>query len=359
MMASRPASRADGSAAPAGYDYREPPRRSIGRWLIALAVLSILTVVVTLAINLSGGGKPREVQVPDVRGKVSADAIAALQNKGFKIRTQQKPDNTVPPDHVISTEPAGTASIFPDHFVGRLSACGALATLIGRERGTLEGGLIELAQCEAVVGSIADLLAAESIEPGSVLPMGVHSERGTPGANFRCAPDAESGTGAEEWVAITCRNDAEWRALAELMGQSELGSDPRFATLESRRANVAELDALIGAWTIEQNRFNVADQCQAAGIPAGPMVTSLDMMNHPHFVERGFPVHIEQPGVLGPVIFEGPAFHASGMTDPFEGPAPALGEHTIAIATEVLGMSTAEVDELIAKGVLEITPPQG
>ncbi|CAB4322616.1 MAG: hypothetical protein F2520_01745 [Actinobacteria bacterium] len=258
-----------------------------------------------------------------------------------------------------STEPAGTASIFPDHFVGRLSACGALATLIGRERGTLEGGLIELAQCEAVVGSIADLLAAESIEPGSVLPMGVHSERGTPGANYRCAPDADSGAGAEEWVAITCRNDAEWQALAELMGHAELGSDPRFTTLESRRANVAELDALIGAWTIEHNRFDVADRCQAAGIPAGPMVTSLDMMNHPHFVERGFPVHIEQPGVVGPVIFEGPAFHATGMTDPFEGPAPWLGEHTIAIATEVLGMSADEVDELIAKGVLEITPPQG
>ncbi len=111
MMASRPGSRADGAAAPVGYAYDDAPRRSIGRWLIALAVLSILTVVVTLAINLSGGGKPREVQVPDVRGKVSADAIAALQNKGFKIRTQQKPDNTVLPDHVISTEPAGNLSV--------------------------------------------------------------------------------------------------------------------------------------------------------------------------------------------------------------------------------------------------------
>jgi serine/threonine-protein kinase len=111
MMASRPGSRADGSPAPGGYDYGDPPRRSIGRWLVALAVLSILTVVVTLAINLSGGGKPREVQVPDVRGQVSADAIAALQNKGFKIRTQQKPDSTVLPDHVISTEPAGNLSV--------------------------------------------------------------------------------------------------------------------------------------------------------------------------------------------------------------------------------------------------------
>ena len=257
-----------------------------------------------------------------------------------------------------STDPAGTASIFPDHFVGRLSACGALATLIGRELGNVQGGFLEIAQCEAVVGSIADLLAAESVEPGSVTPMGLHTERGTPGANYRCAPDPTSGTGAEEWVALTCRSDAEWCALADLLSRPELGTDPRFATLEDRRANVAELDALIGEWTISQSRFVVAERCQAAGIPAGPMVTSLDMMNHPHFVERGFPVHIEQPGVLGPVIFEGPAFHATGMSDPVETPAPWLGEHTVAIATEVLGMSPASVEELIAKGVLEITPPQ-
>ena len=110
MASSRSGSRSDGSAAPAGYDYDGAPRRSIGRWLIALAALSILTVVVAVAINL-GGGKPRELQVPDVRGQVSADATAVLQNKGFKVRSQQKPDSTVPPDHVISTEPAGNASV--------------------------------------------------------------------------------------------------------------------------------------------------------------------------------------------------------------------------------------------------------
>jgi crotonobetainyl-CoA:carnitine CoA-transferase CaiB-like acyl-CoA transferase len=46
------------------------------------------------------------------------------------------------------------------------------------------------------------------------------------------------------------------------------------------------------------------------------------------------------------------------MPAPIETPAPWLGEHTVAIATEVLGMSPTLVDELIAKGVLEITPPQ-
>ena len=94
------------------YDYARAGRGggSVGRWLAAAAILAILTVVVTLAINMVGG-KPRAVQVPDVRGQLSADAIAALQNKGFKIRTQQKPDNTVPPDHVINTDPAGNTSV--------------------------------------------------------------------------------------------------------------------------------------------------------------------------------------------------------------------------------------------------------
>jgi serine/threonine-protein kinase len=84
--------------------------QSVGRWLIAVAVLAVLTVVVTIAINMIGGNS-RDVQVPDVSGQVSADAVVALQNGGFKTRTQQKPDSKVPPDHVIDTEPNADAEV--------------------------------------------------------------------------------------------------------------------------------------------------------------------------------------------------------------------------------------------------------
>jgi serine/threonine-protein kinase len=73
-------------------------------------VLAVLTVLVTVAINVFGG-ETRDVQVPDVRGQASADAIAALQNRGFKTRTQQQPDNTVPPDHVIDTDPESNTAV--------------------------------------------------------------------------------------------------------------------------------------------------------------------------------------------------------------------------------------------------------
>jgi eukaryotic-like serine/threonine-protein kinase len=93
-----------------GYPDREERGGSVGRWLIAVAVLAVLTVVVTVAINMFGGNT-RDVQVPDVHNMVSADAIAKLQNAGFKVNTLQKPDSTVPPDHVISTSPDANSSV--------------------------------------------------------------------------------------------------------------------------------------------------------------------------------------------------------------------------------------------------------
>src|SRR6201995_495078 len=89
---------------------RERSPGSVSRWVIAVAALAVLTVVVTILINTFGGGM-RNVQVPDVRNQASADAIAALQNHGFKTRTQQKPDSTVPPDHVIGTDTDGNAKV--------------------------------------------------------------------------------------------------------------------------------------------------------------------------------------------------------------------------------------------------------
>jgi serine/threonine-protein kinase len=96
---------------PAAGGYSPPGSGgSVGRWLIAVAVLAVLTVVVTIAINAIGG-KPRDVQVPDVAGQASADAIAALQNRGFKTNIARNPDSKVPPDHVIGTDPSANASV--------------------------------------------------------------------------------------------------------------------------------------------------------------------------------------------------------------------------------------------------------
>ncbi|MGE5698206.1 MAG: Stk1 family PASTA domain-containing Ser/Thr kinase [Candidatus Sericytochromatia bacterium] len=94
----------------ADFGAKRTSRGSVGRWLIAVVVLAVLTVAVTWAINAISG-PTHSVQIPSVKDQSSADAIATLQNKGFKVRTLQKPDSTIAPDHVISTDPgAGEAA---------------------------------------------------------------------------------------------------------------------------------------------------------------------------------------------------------------------------------------------------------
>jgi eukaryotic-like serine/threonine-protein kinase len=114
MMSSTPSEHRTEPIDPVGrpqpeYADKEERVGSVGRWLIAVAVLAVLTVVVTVAINMFGA-TTRDVQVPDVKGQLENDAIAVLQNAGFKTTTQRNPDSTIPPNRVIGTDPsAGTA----------------------------------------------------------------------------------------------------------------------------------------------------------------------------------------------------------------------------------------------------------
>ncbi len=97
---------------PARPGYRDNERSaSVGRWVVVVAVLAVLTVVVTVAINMGGGGNPRDQQVPDVTGQLRDDAVAALQNRGFSINEQKDSDSEVPPNHVISTDPSADTAV--------------------------------------------------------------------------------------------------------------------------------------------------------------------------------------------------------------------------------------------------------
>ncbi|OMC17481.1 serine/threonine protein kinase [Mycolicibacter heraklionensis] len=89
-------------------DFGHERQGSVGRWLVAAIVLAVLTVIATVSIN-TFGGRTHQIQIPDVSGYASVDAVAELQNKGFKTRTEQRSDSTVPPDHVIGTDPPAGA----------------------------------------------------------------------------------------------------------------------------------------------------------------------------------------------------------------------------------------------------------
>jgi eukaryotic-like serine/threonine-protein kinase len=85
--------------------------RSVRQWLITVVVLAVLGVVVTVAVNAFGNRRPA-VRVPDVHGQVQQDAIATLENLGFKIRGPvQESDPTLPAGRVINTDPGANTAL--------------------------------------------------------------------------------------------------------------------------------------------------------------------------------------------------------------------------------------------------------
>ena len=242
--------------------------------------------------------------------------------------------------------PAGSGSIFPDHLAGRLLGMAALATLLRRGR-TGSGGHAEVAQAEVVSNIIGDLLLKEGVEPGSVRPLGNRHERGAPWGSYPCA-------GEEQWIAITIRDDEDWRRFRAAMGDPEWARDAAYDSLEGRRADHDAIDERIRAWTAGQTRQALASTLQLFKVPAAPMYVARDQMQDPHFQARGYGRWLDQQGV-GWMAFEGPCFRASGMEDVHLTQAPLLGEHTRAIARDLLGLTPTEIDAQIAAGILEVT----
>ncbi len=245
-------------------------------------------------------------------------------------------------------DPAGSASIFPDHLAGRLAAIGALATLYRRER-TGRGGHAEVAQAEVVVNVIGDLLLKEGLAPGSVVPRGNRSERGAPWGSYPCA-------GHEQWVTITVRDDEDWRKLRGALGSPDWATRPELDGVAGRRAAQSEIDAHLAEWTKGQTKLAVTATLQMFGIPAAPMLTGSEQANDPHLQARGYPRWVDQQD-LGWICFEGPAFRASGMSDVNIFQAPLLGEHTREICRDLLKLPHDQIEALVDAGTLEV--PRG
>ena len=153
-------------------------------------------------------------------------------------------------------------------------------------------------------------------------------------------------------MVISVRDDADWACLRAAIGDPAWALDPALTGLAGRLAAADVVDRHLSAWTAARTRDEVWGLLQQAGVPCGPMLTGTDMLDDPHLRSRGWTIELDQPGV-GPMALEGPAWVAPSMPGPITTPAPGLGEHTREIAMELLGLSPDEIEELIARGVLE------
>lgn len=156
----------------------------------------------------------------------------------------------------------------------------------------------------------------------------------------------------DRWCAITVRTDAEWGALCKVIGATDLGKDPRFRTHQLRKANEDALDAAIGRFTVAWDAADITEALASRGVAAGVVYRAEDLFTDPQLQHRNAFRRLDHPE-LGVHSVVAPAIRIEGVAS---GPArgfPLMGEHTIEVCRDMLGLSEDEIADYAAAGVFE------
>ena len=147
----------------------------------------------------------------------------------------------------------------------------------------------------------------------------------------------------DRWVAIACRDDADWSRLAALLVDDPPGD---------RWADPDALDALVAGWTATRTRDEVVEILRPVGVPVAPVLLSADRCDHHrHTAEWGLWPTVEHTK-HGPIRVDGLPVHLSRTDWRVERGGPLLGEDNDRVLSEVLGLEQAEIDELRAEQVI-------
>ncbi|MGY4709329.1 CoA transferase [Mycolicibacterium sp. CBM1] len=218
-------------------------------------------------------------------------------------------------------------TIFPDHVVGRISAIGALAALIRRQRLGV-GARLHVSQAEAAINQLDTLyVTLAAVAHGADRVEADHTVHRV----LACAGD-------DEWCVVSIRSDADRAQIATAIGQAGTAPDA--------------LDSALAEWARSQAPDQAAAVLQAAGVPAGPMYRPDEVYHDPQVRARHVLTDMTHPLLPEPLPAEaGPASYRTIAPVP-QRPAPLPGADTRQVCAEVLGMDTGEIDQLLADGVL-------
>jgi formyl-CoA transferase len=163
---------------------------------------------------------------------------------------------------------------------------------------------------------------------------------------FPCKPG-----GPNDWCYVfnSHNNPEHWRRLCGVIGKPEWVDDPDYLDRDKRAARAEEVEAAVAAWTRQHTKHEAMEILGAAGIPAGAVLDTDDLMTEPSFESRGILQTMQHPnGTMKrptfPVRFDG--------KPPEVKPSPLLGEHTRDVLGAWLGMSERDVSGLKDDGVV-------
>ena len=211
-------------------------------------------------------------------------------------------------------EPTRVGLPIADLLAGMFGAFGVAAALAERAH-TGRGRAVETSLVAAVVG-------VHAFQGAGWLAAGVAPQRTgnrhpsiAPYGVFPCA-DAD--------IVVAVGSEGLWRRFAVVVG---LDPDrPDIATNDVRVANVATLEAEVGAATRRRTADEMLADLGSAGVPAGRIRTIPEVYAWEQVRHLGLVHQVDHP-TLGPVVVPGSALRFDGVSASSPVPPPTLGQH--------------------------------
>lgn len=219
-------------------------------------------------------------------------------------------------------------------------AFAVLAALWDRERTGL-GGLIEFSQAENVMQEIGEFVLDYHMNGRNPRVMG--------NSDPHLLQDAFLSAEDDRWVVISIRDDRAWAAFSAVVGQPDWTAAG--ATAKMRVHHSRALRDRMSEWVRRHRPAEIVQRLQAAGVPAGEVMTEDRLLADPHLAVRGWFRQRSHPSV-GTHRYPGHPWRAEGFDLVFGRPLPGFGEDNEYVYRHLLGFSAQRYDELVARGLV-------
>jgi len=248
-------------------------------------------------------------------------------------------------------EPVKVGAPVTDITAGILAAYGVVSALFERER-TGEGQLVDTSLFEAGITQTywqSAIALASGHSPG---PLGSAHPLSAPYQALRTS---------DGWINVGASNQPTWLGLTRALAMPELAEEPHFIDNAGRMEHLDQLLEVLAGRFEQETTDEWLSRLAAERVPAGPIASVGEMLEHPQTVARKMVVETDHP-TAGRVRSLGSAVKMSGTGEgPLAGgapsPAPLLGQHTREVLRDV-GVNDQRVDALVTRGVLVSSAPR-
>ncbi|MBS0538592.1 MAG: CoA transferase [Proteobacteria bacterium] len=252
--------------------------------------------------------------------------------RGFgDARTGKSPYSDFPAYDVISQAMGGIMAITgPDKdtpmkvgpgvgdIVPAITCAFGIVSAIFRAHKTGKGQFVDVGMVDAILAVCERIMHQHSYAQTLPVPEGNHHPLLCPFGMF----PAKDG-----FVTIAAHADAHYPILCKLIGKPEMATDPRFITVQDRRANQDIIIAAVSDFTRQRTKQELLAYF-GGKVPFSPVYNVRDIVADPHFKAREMLPWVPHPGLDHEVQIAGVAVKMTETPGKVRHRAPLLGEHT-------------------------------